>query len=122
MHNQRVLLFLLIVFSNFAVAETIDCKNPKHTPEFNHCAELAYKEADKKLNVTYKKVMSELSDEDKQALVTIQRDWVKLRDAQCELETKETKKGTIWYQVNTGCKTRMTVNRTSDLELILKYR
>jgi len=104
------------------VAEPIDCKNPKYTPEFNYCAEVAYKEADKKLNTTYRKVLSELNDEDKQALVTIQRDWLKFRDAQCELETKETKKGTIWYQVNTECKTRMTISRSSDIELILEYR
>jgi uncharacterized protein YecT (DUF1311 family) len=115
-------LFLLFITTSFAAAEQIDCTNRKNTSDFNYCAELAYKDADKNLNQVYKKVMSQLSNEDKQSLVMIQRDWLKLRDAQCELETKTTKEGIVWYQVNTECKTRMTINRTSDIELILYYR
>lgn len=122
MNIRSIFISFVVVFANVAAAETIDCNNRKTTSDFNYCAEISFKEADKKLNFTYKKVISALNDQDKKALILVQRDWLKLRDAQCELETNRTKDGQIWYQVNTECKTRMTINRTSDIALIMTYR
>jgi uncharacterized protein YecT (DUF1311 family) len=122
MRIDKALFLLLMAFSVRAFAAPIDCTSPAQTAEFNQCAELENKEADKKLNLSYRKVMAALSDEDKKALVAAQRDWLKIRDAQCELETKGLKSGTIWYEINTECKTRLTINRTLDIESILKYR
>jgi uncharacterized protein YecT (DUF1311 family) len=120
---QLLLVSLSLFFAVPLHAEAmVDCKSPKYTPEFNFCSEQAYKAADKKLNDTYKKAQTALSDEDKQALLSIQRDWLKLRDQHCNLETKETKQGTAWYQFHMDCQTRLTQARTVDIESLLQYR
>ena len=120
---KLLLVSLPLFFATLLHAEEkVDCKNPKYTPEFNFCSEQAFKAADKKLNDTYKKVQAALSEEDKKALQSIQRDWIKLRGQHCALETKETKQGTSWYQFQTDCETRLTKARTTDIESLLQYR
>ena len=63
-----------------------------------------------------------MPDEDQQALRKSQREWLRLRDGHCDLETKNTREGTVWNQLDKECRTRLTQARTIDVEFLLQYR
>ena len=92
------------------------CANAKTTPEMRDCAGKEYKQADAELNQVYKQLMSKLEDPGHQAaLKSAQQAWIKYRDTNCEYESYLNRGGTMYSVVNTGCLTRMTKERTTEL-------
>ena len=92
------------------------CANAKTTPEMRDCAGKEYKQADAELNQVYKQLMSKLEDPGHQAaLKSAQQIWIKYRDTNCEYESYLNRGGTMYSVVNTGCLTRMTKERTTEL-------
>jgi uncharacterized protein YecT (DUF1311 family) len=80
------------------------------------CAGKEYKQADAELNQVYKQLMSKLEDPGHQAaLKSAQQVWIKYRDTNCEYESYLNRGGTMYSVVNTGCLTRMTKERTTEL-------
>jgi uncharacterized protein YecT (DUF1311 family) len=92
------------------------CANAQTTSEMRDCAGKEYKQADAELNKVYKQLMSKLEDEGHQAaLKSAQQAWIRYRDTNCEYEGYLNRGGTIYSVVHTGCLTRMTKERTTEL-------
>jgi uncharacterized protein YecT (DUF1311 family) len=97
------------------------CADPQTTAEMRDCAGKEYKQADAELNRVYKQLMSKLDDEGhKAALKNAQQAWIRYRDANCEYEAYLNQGGTIYPVIYTGCLTRMTRARTTELQELLK--
>ena len=86
--------------------------------EMNAQSGADYKKADARLNETWKKAAKALSaDKGRFAkLKTAQKAWLTFRDAACEFEASEVEGGTMEPAVRVGCLTRLTEQRTKDLE------
>ena len=106
------------------------CANIENTQQIFKCSKLDYSRADRELNETYKNLIEEIKKEYKPSvgigdslikkLITSQRTWIKLRDADCELKTFEIKEGTLAHETETNkCKTDLTKKRIS---LLLELR
>lgn len=63
--------------------------------EMNEKAYKDYKKADAELNKVYQQLVKILSKEDKQLLVTAQKDWLKFMNSQCKFESEEYNGGSI---------------------------
>jgi uncharacterized protein YecT (DUF1311 family) len=97
------------------------CENAQTTAEMRDCAGKEYEAADAELNKVYQQLMSKLDTEGHQtALKEAQLAWIKFRDANCDFESYLNRGGTIYPIVNTGCQTGMTINRTKELQEMLK--
>ena len=87
----------------------------------NMCAGEAYQRADKALNARWAKVLAIYGEdaESKKLLLDGQRAWLTYRDAQCNLAALDSKGGSIWLLINSGCLAALTRQRTKELaELI----
>ncbi len=100
-----------------AVGDDDFCKNAMTTVDLLSCAEMELEKQDKRLNANYKKVMAKLSAEDKKALRTKQRKWIKDRDADCKPEPDS---GTAGNLNSVGCLSNWTQKRADELEAMLK--
>lgn len=97
------------------------CEDAQTTVEMRDCAGKEYEAADAELNKVYRQLMSKLDDEGhKMALKEAQLAWIKYRDANCDFESYLNRGGTIYPIVNAGCRTGMTVNRTRELQEMLR--
>ena len=97
------------------------CANAKTTAEMRDCAGKEYKQADVELNRVYKQLISKLGDEGhKAALKNAQQAWIRYRDTNCEYEGYLNRGGTIYPVIYTGCLTRMTKERTTELRELMK--
>jgi uncharacterized protein YecT (DUF1311 family) len=97
------------------------CANAQTTTEMRDCAGNEYKQADLELNKVYKRLMSKLEDEGHKAVLkNAQQAWIKYRDTNCQDESYLNRGGTIYSVVYTGCLTRMTKERTTKLQEMLK--
>ena len=87
----------------------------------NMCAGDAYQRADKALNLQYAAVMKAYGDdaEAKALLLDSQRAWLKYRDGQCQLEAFDSRGGSIWPLINSGCLAGMTRERTAELKALI---
>jgi uncharacterized protein YecT (DUF1311 family) len=87
----------------------------------NRCAGDAYQRADKALNAQWAKVFATYGDdaESKNLLLDGQRAWLKYRDAQCELAAFDSRGGSIWPLINSGCLASLTRQRTKELADLL---
>lgn len=107
----------------------VDAQNPKvncakatNTVEMKYCSQQSYQKADEKLNQGYKKVISTISGEQKQLLVSAQQEWMKFRDNNCNFETYASRGGTGYEIFRNGCLERLTKQRTKDLQEYLSSR
>ena len=79
---KKILLFFsfLMLINLYA----LDCKNAYSTADTNECENLKYIQADKKLNETYKKLISKLDPEAKELLKKAQKAWIVYRDSNAD--------------------------------------
>lgn len=118
-----IVLCFLMCSANLAQNQKLQdpCADPQTTVEMRDCAGKVYKEVDAELNKVYKQLMSKLEDEGhKLALKSAQQAWIKYRDTNCEYEAYLNRGGTIYPAVYTGCLTRMTKARTTELQELMK--
>ena len=123
--TKKILLFCA-VFSIFftADAQSIPCGNAGTQSEMNECAASEAKKADKRLNVTYRELLSKIK-EDKVAtdkIVSAQRAWIAFRDAELAAmwptasgENPNLKYGSVHPFCYSLAYTEMTEKRTSEL-------
>ncbi len=91
------------------------------------CLDKEYKDADKALNISFKKVRSKLTKEQKLALRDAQRSWIKYRDSNCEMywafnEVKNPQTGPELHrggQAKVECLAEMTKKRKIELDDLL---
>jgi uncharacterized protein YecT (DUF1311 family) len=84
--------------------------------ELNRQASDEFQKADRQLNAVYTKLTAKLSPETKKSLQAAQLTWIRFRDQECDFETMGTVGGSIHGMMVVGCRTRLTEQRTRDLE------
>lgn len=83
--------------------------------EITVCLETASKKSDDALNAIYKKLRTQLEEkEQKEALKTTQKAWIKFRDLECDLRTQLI--ATSPVQTGLSCLIELTDERTQHLE------
>jgi len=84
-------------------------------------ANVRFEKADKELNVTYQRILKNLpadqnDDYPRKTLITAQREWVKYRDASCDLVGEISGGVRMWKSAyNSICRADMTEERTKEL-------
>ncbi|GAX41337.1 hypothetical protein NIES4075_23070 [Tolypothrix sp. NIES-4075] len=132
MYKQLISTFVLVAIAplstlvisppSIAQRQTINCSKATSTPELKFCSQQSYQAADRKLNQVYQQVVSSLSSEAKQLLVTGQQSWIKFRDNNCNFEVYSSRGGTGYEIFRNGCLERLTKQRTKDLQDYLSSR
>lgn len=102
------------------LAQKLNCNNAQTQREITQCADLSYRNADKKLNQVYKQLLPKLSASRRQKLTTAQQAWLKFRDTNCDFETSKYEGGTIAGTIYAGCLEQLTKQRTQQLQEYLK--
>lgn len=102
------------------IAQSVNCNNPQTTQQMIICGDRTYKAADQKLNQVYKALQSKISGNQKQRLNNAQLAWIKFRDAACEFEAGQFQGGTLASPTRLNCLTRITQQRTKDLNSSLQ--
>ncbi|MBD2386498.1 lysozyme inhibitor LprI family protein [Cylindrospermum sp. FACHB-282] len=102
------------------LAQRLNCNNAQTQREITQCADLSYKNADKKLNQVYKQLLPKLSGSRRQKLITAQQLWLKFRDANCEFVGSQYEGGTLAPAVYAGCLEQVTKQRTQQLQEYLQ--
>ena len=87
--------------------------------ELNAQAGSALQKSDAQLNAVYNKLRAKISDAGKKSLHTAQQPWLRFRDQECEVETMGTVGGSIHSMMVAMCLTRLTDQRTKDLDRLL---
>ena len=87
----------------------------------NRCAGEAYQRADKALNVEWAKIVGAKGEvEEEKLLLAAQRAWIKYRDAHCAAATYDSKGGSIWPMLVSGCMAKLSRQRTRELVEMLE--
>ena len=86
------------------------------TPALIDCALAETKRQDARLNENYKRLMSKLTEERKNALLDAQQAWIKFRDANCAF-WDDPAGGQSAAVTAKECILTMTADRASELEL-----
>ena len=92
-------------------ADPWQCKPDGLQQEMNACAVRDFRAADAKLNIRYVAVMEALSTDQRVALRTEQREWLKRRDPRCKAEARASEGGSIWPLAFYGCLEKATADR-----------
>lgn len=98
------------------------CENATTNIEINRCLRLRYNASDKRLNQVYKQLMSKLSRQERSTMIKIQRQWIKSRDQDCNLEVSINRGGTGYSGFLNQCLERKTTQRTAELQSRLEKR
>jgi uncharacterized protein YecT (DUF1311 family) len=98
------------------------CADAQDQATMNQCADVAFKQSDKKLNELYKNIETRLADDadTRKLLVQAQRDWVRFRDAECDFQTSGAAGGSILPMLVAQCRDGLTQSRIKDFEGYLK--
>ena len=84
--------------------------------ELNAQAGADLKKSDAQLNAVYTKLRAKISEAGRQKLQAAQQSWLRFRDQECEFETMATTGGSIHSMMVAICLTRLSDQRTKDLE------
>lgn len=122
MKNTRsVILWIAVTsFSQGAHAQGPVCRNDGSGSDSAVCAHDDLLKADAQLNNAYQAALKLLaSDPDradaKVALVAAQREWVKFRDADCQVQDRIFQHGSMRAALVASCLTERTEQRTKEL-------
>ena len=120
MFRSMIFWATLVLFANSALAQNTDCSKAMTQMDMDFCAGKNFQAADKKLNDTYREVMTALGDKNYQAkLKAAQRAWIAYRDTECTFEVAENEGGSIYPMVYSLCETKLTDARTKELQSYL---
>ncbi len=94
------------------------------TREIEYCANREFQKADRKLNVTYNQILTQIKANPsmnpmgksmRSEFVKAQRNWIAFRDAECGAHYTYYIDGTIRGLMFVSCKTQLTEQREKDL-------
>lgn len=104
-----------------AAAPAVDCNNATDQRSINHCAKMAFGQADDELNRLYGLISQRLSGdaETKRLLVSSQRAWISFRDGECAFAASAVSGGSIYPAIYSGCLERLTRQRVADFTAYL---
>lgn len=128
---KKLYPFALFFLAFPVLSDTVEspCEKIEASQQIAQCAEYKKDQSDKALNLSYKETLDRikhqyeksplLADQYLSLLRGAQREWIKLRDADCKLEAFEIEKTTEAYQATiNNCISRMSDNRTHYLKNI----
>lgn len=95
------------------------CEDARTQTEMNQCAALAFQAADSVLNVVYPRVIGGLDSARVPLLREAQRQWVRLRDADCALDAAEFQGGSMQPMIYAYCRAGLTRERVAHLRTLL---
>ncbi|WP_415772282.1 lysozyme inhibitor LprI family protein [Pseudomonas sp. LB3P38] len=134
--NKYFLIWAGVFLSSMAYAQ-VDCNENTAIQQVSICADLAKKEADTKLNDSYKALIDraesryifqyqsqpEMQKAFLAKLKDSQRAWIKLRDTNCPLEGFENEWDKLAYSAELNrCVARMSLERATYLDKIIPER
>ncbi len=80
-----------------------DCSKAAVQMEMDYCANRAFAEADRKLNLLYRKLLASSDAKDRELLKTAERNWIAFRDSECAYETAGSEGGSIHPMEYSNC-------------------
>lgn len=86
-----------------------NCDNPRDDFDGLYCLNKVYQQADKDLNIAYKKLRKLLKKKDRRKLKNRQINWIKDRNSRCSF-----KRNGMFF-VSLSCTTKTTISRTNQL-------
>ena len=95
------------------------CDEARTQADMTMCAAMAYARADTALNQTYRQVLDGIDSARKETLREAQRAWIRMRDADCELENAEFEGGSIHPMLFALCQAHATRLRTGQLRQLV---
>lgn len=122
-----------ILFSaTLAFGDELNCVNPTAQSEYNQCSYKEYQAADKLLNNIWPKIQRKMRSVDanqeahlkgaEKSLLTAQKAWITYKEKHCEVDGFAARGGTLEPYIISECLTKLTKNRTKELEdLLLGY-
>ncbi|NCP18145.1 MAG: DUF1311 domain-containing protein [Erythrobacter sp.] len=128
-----ILTAMLLLSSPQAAEPKVDCEDPMTQMAMNICAGRDYQAADRKLNAVWKEASAEMKrlDTDSalddgrpgyfQTLLTAQRAWLVYRDTHCRSEGYLARGGSMEPMLVSGCKARLTRERTEKLRELIDW-
>lgn len=131
MRTLSAILLLITIFTTTGQGseQDVDCQDPATQSQMNHCAFIAYQQADKELNAIWKQVYASVKETDQysppelrggpDALLNAQRAWIKFRDLHCESTTFEYAGGSIVPLIFNSCLEALTHERIKQLREFL---
>jgi uncharacterized protein YecT (DUF1311 family) len=107
---------------NIELTKCLDKKENQTTAGMCNCTYESLDKWDKRLNITYKNLISKLDSSAKPKLIEAQRQWIKFKEKEINLidATFGSAQGTMWRIVRAEKVLDITRARTADLEEILK--
>ncbi|TLX61568.1 DUF1311 domain-containing protein [Stutzerimonas nosocomialis] len=126
---KKIYPFLILLFASPAYSGTAEnpCEMIEISQQISQCAAYNKDQSDHLLNLSYKATMDRiqrqygrdhpLADQYVSLLKKAQREWIKLRDADCRLEAFEIEETTEAHQVTIdNCISKMSNGRASYLK------
>jgi uncharacterized protein YecT (DUF1311 family) len=111
----------------------LDCADPQDQSSMNLCAQQDYERADTEMNAQYHLAIATMRAADKQVdrsydqqptyydtLVAAQHAWLTFRDQTCLLESFEARGGSMQPMLDSGCRARVTRERTKQLKSMVE--
>jgi len=128
MKNIYPVLLLFLAFPALSDTAGNPCGKIEISGQVAQCAEYRKEQSDKILNFSYKAAVDRIRQQYGKALSMAeyisllrgaQREWIKLRDADCKLEAFEIEETKEAYQVTiNNCMSRMSDDRTTYLNRV----
>lgn len=128
---KKIYPFLLLLTTHLASSDTSGnpCEKIESSQQIAQCAKYKKHQSDKTLNLSYKATLERirhqyektpsLADQYISLLRGAQREWIKLRDADCKLEAFEIEETAEAYQTTIdNCTSRMSDDRANYLNSI----
>lgn len=120
----RILRFaaILLACASAALSAQDDpqsCDDARTQMDMTQCAAMAYARADTALNQRYQQVLHGIEPARMETLREAQRAWIRMRDADCELENAEFEGGSIHPMLFALCQAHATRLRTGQLRDLL---
>ena len=118
---KLIITFVFLMMSSFAMATTsVDCANADNTMAIVDCHSNRYQVADKRLNAIYTAAMKALTEDEKSALKTAQKTWLKYRDANFSFVIEMNKDSGSYANIAiSNFKADFVENRVTELKAIL---
>ena len=98
---------------------SLSCDDPQNQQDLNRCAFQTLTQANHRLSLTYRKLLPNLSETRQQLLRQSQVAWAAYRDRECRFYDSSAEGGSLQPLLNSGCKTRLTRDRTQLLSQYL---
>jgi uncharacterized protein YecT (DUF1311 family) len=119
MKHPYLFLLLALHYVPLHAQEIPICVNTAQSQaDINECSTQRYKAADAFLNRSYREVIANLNPKQQEKLKEAQRAWISFRDSNCEAQSFDYAKGSLYTHVYNDCLTTVTQIRNDELRRV----